>query len=91
MRRTNIPTSVKKLQRKGRVVLFDNRSGSRPTLPKDLLVFRTNKNSRKAHQVRTIGSGDPGVTERVPHKPGRSKYQPHVGKKQLAKAAVSKV
>jgi hypothetical protein len=46
--------SIQKLIDKGRIALFDNRNGKRPTLPKGLLALRTKARSRKASQIQIV-------------------------------------
>lgn len=95
----NIPKSVTRLLALGRVYLFDNLAGQRKLSPIAILALRTNPGSRKERQMRVVSytlyseaptrydeTTDSGLPY-VRRKPSRSKYAPHIGKKQQLKLA----
>lgn len=49
-----IKSQVQRLIDLGRVGIFDNRDGKRPTLPRAVLALRTKKRSRKAREARIV-------------------------------------
>lgn len=75
-------TTAKKILSRNRHTAIDNRSGERVTLPKGFLISQ-NSTGRTALVI----SAEAKVpTYRFPFRGTRSKYAPHVGKKQLSKA-----
>lgn len=78
----------------GRVTFIENNDGGRVDLPTGTLLVRTSPASRKSHQIEILVKRkrlagrftDAGVnTVRLEPKPSRSRYEPHVGRKQQFK------
>lgn len=79
----------------GRVTFIENNDGGRVDLPTGTLLVRTSPASRKSHQIEILVKRkrlagrftDAGVNAvRLEPKPSRSRYEPHVGHKQIARA-----